>query len=116
MTTQVLLLIPALLIAAGSGFLAGALLSAADELMRVGLGWCASLGWRKRMTLALARITHRPEAKTPLPTEEELYGLPRSVVFWMVVATVLASVWNRSKSSLEKASGWALWTSSTPMM
>jgi Flp pilus assembly protein TadB len=103
MTTQVLLLIPALLIAAGSGFLAGALLPAVDELMRAGLGWRASLGWRKRMVLSLARITHRPETKTPLPTEEELYGLPRSVVFWMVVAGLagLAFTWMLLDGPLE---------------
>lgn len=79
--TTLLLWLPAVLLAIAAGFLSWGLLSAFDDLMRL------ALGWRRRTALALRRVARRFEPpKETLLSEEDLYGLPQSMVVWMLLA------------------------------
>lgn len=79
--TTLLLWIPAVFLAVAAAALSYALLSTFDDLMRL------ALGWRRRTALALKRVARRFEPpKEMLLSEEELYGLPRSMVLWMLLA------------------------------
>jgi tight adherence protein C len=70
--------LPALLAAVGTGLLAYAVWTAALDLLRAGLG--------RRRRAVLQALRGHEEAATF--SEEELYGLPRSLVPWMALAAL----------------------------
>jgi Flp pilus assembly protein TadB len=84
-----LLWVPPLLGAIGVGILAHTTLAGLNDVLRLGLGH------RRRVRSAIERVLRRDEDEPSLPSEEELYGLPRNLAPWMLLAAAvgLALTW-----------------------
>ncbi len=78
-----IVVVPPVLTAVGVGLLIHSLFSGLSDLYLRGL--------RRRLTLAVMHATRSAKAASTsrLPDEAELYGLPRNLTLWMVVAALV---------------------------